>query len=129
EAVRRGAKPDPTAEASRITGTVRLAPALAGRAAPDDTVFIFARAAAGSRLPLAVTRRRVRDLPAEFRLDDSMAMTPAAKLSGETRVGVGARVSKSGNPVAQPGDLEGFTEPVAPGTSGVTVTIDRVVSQ
>ncbi|MNC95856.1 hypothetical protein D3C83_130720 [compost metagenome] len=69
----------------------------------------------------------MRDLPANFNLDDSMAMTPAAKLSGQERVVIGARVSKSGNPVAQPGDLEGLSAPVRPGASGIAVVIDRTV--
>jgi len=120
--------PAPKAAASSaVNGTVSLAPALAGKAAPDDAVFIFARPAEGPRMPLAVTRKRVRDLPAAFTLDDSMAMTPAAKLSGHERVVIGARISKSGNPVAQPGDLEGLSAPVRPGASGIRVEISAEI--
>ena len=108
-----------------VSGTVRLAPALAAKAAPGDTVFVFARAVNGPRIPLAVARKQVRELPAAFILDDSMAMSPAARLSDHKQVVIGARVSKSGNPVAQPGDLEGLSAPVATGAAGVTVTIDR----
>lgn len=126
-----GAKPDAaqkTAPApAAISGTVNLAPALAGKAAPDDTVFIFARPAEGPRMPLAVVRKRVRDLPTAFTLDDSMAMTPAARLSNYASVVVGARVSKTGNPVAQPGDLEGSTGPVKSGDGRVALTIDTEV--
>jgi len=110
-----------------VSGTVSLAPALVAKAGPDDTVFIFARPVQGPRMPLAVMRKRVRDLPAAFRLDDSMAMTPASKLSNHPQVVVGARVSKSGSPVAQPGDLEGLAAPVKVGDSRVTVTINTVV--
>ena len=109
--------------AAAISGTVSLAPALAGKASPDDTVFIFARPAEGSRMPLAVMRKRVRDLPTNFKLDDSMAMTPAAKLSGYERVIIGARISKSGNPTGQPGDLEGLSAPVKPGAAGIVILI------
>ena len=78
-------------------------------------------------MPLAVTRRRVRELPAAFTLDDSMAMTPASKLSSQQSVVVGARISRSGNPVAQPGDFEGYSGPTQPGTSGIKVLIESEV--
>jgi cytochrome c-type biogenesis protein CcmH len=110
-----------------LQGTVSLSPGLKGRAAPDDVVFVFARAAEGPPMPLAVARTRVKDLPYSFRLDDSMAMTPAMKLSAFARVVVGARVSKSGNAAAQPGDLQGASAPVANDAGEVRVVIDRVV--
>ena len=114
---------------SAITGTVALAPALAARADPDDTVFVFARAAQGPRMPLAVLRARVRDLPMSYRLDDSMAMAPSARLSGATQVVVGARVSKSGNAMPQAGDLTGESAPIAPGARGVAITIRAAVGR
>jgi cytochrome c-type biogenesis protein CcmH len=110
-----------------LEGTVSLSPKLQGKAAPEDTVFVFARAAEGPPMPLAVARTRVRDLPYSFRLDDSMAMTPAMKLSAFPRVVVGARVSKSGNATPQPGDLQGASAPVANDAGEVRVVIDRVV--
>jgi cytochrome c-type biogenesis protein CcmH len=126
-----GARPVDAGQAApmpaTVSGTVSLAPSLAAKAAPDDTVFIFARPAEGPRMPLAVLRKRVRDLPVTFKLDDSMAMTPAAKLSNYRQVVIGARVSKSGNPVAGPGDLEGLAGPVNTGANGIAVTIDSQV--
>jgi cytochrome c-type biogenesis protein CcmH len=113
--------------AAGLKGTVQLSPTLASRASPEDTVFIFARAAQGPALPLAVLRRKVRDLPLEFSLDDSMAMTPAAKLSAHPTVVVGARVSKTGNATPQPGDLQGLSAPVPNTAQGVAVTIDAEV--
>jgi len=110
-----------------LRGEVKLAPAIAAQAAPTDTVFIFARAVQGSPMPLAVLRKQVRELPVQFSLDDSMAMAPGASLSGSPQVIVGARVSKSGSPAAQPGDLQGLSAPVANNASGVTVVIDTVV--
>jgi cytochrome c-type biogenesis protein CcmH len=113
--------------ASTLRGTVSISPTLKSKAAPDDIVFVFARAAEGPPMPLAVARTRVRDLPFSFRLDDSMAMTPAMKLSAFPRVVVGARVSKSGNATPQPGDLQGASAPVANDAGEVRVVIDRVV--
>ena len=40
-----------------------LAPALQSQASPDDTLFVFARPTLGSRMPVALLRKKVRDLP------------------------------------------------------------------
>ncbi len=111
----------------RLSGTIKLAPALAARAAPEDTVFVLARPAQGSRMPLAAVRVRVKDLPLKFSFDDSMAMSPAAKLSDFAEVVVAARVSKSGNVVPQPGDMEGESKPVRPGAAGISVEIAKEI--
>jgi len=78
-------------------------------------------------MPLAVLRRRAADLPLSFSLDDSMAMSPAMKLSAFPRVVVGARISKSGGATPQPGDLQGASQPVANSSGAVSVTIDKIV--
>lgn len=109
-----------------ISGRVSLAPQLAGAVKPDDTLFIFARAAQGSRMPLAILRKKAGDLPLEFRLDDSLAMNPAAKLSSAAQVVVEARISKSGQATPSKGDLFVASEPLAPGASGLALRIDRV---
>jgi len=110
-----------------IRGEVKLNGALKSRASPDDTVFIFARAAQGPPMPLAVVRKQVKDLPVRFTLDDSMAMAPNLKLSAFPEVVITARISKSGNAKAQSGDLQGASQAVKPGTSGVVIAIDQVV--
>ena len=110
-----------------LQGKVSISGKLKGQVAADDTVFIFARAVEGPPMPLAVMRKQVRDLPFAFALDDSMAMAPGVKLSGHARVIVGARVSKSGEPAAKPGDLQGASAPVANDAQGVSVVIDSVV--
>jgi cytochrome c-type biogenesis protein CcmH len=110
-----------------ITGTVTLAPALKGKVAPEDAIFIFARPATGSRMPLALLRAQVKDLPMSFTLDDSLSLSPAARLSNASEVVVGARISKSGQAMPQPGDLEGLTAPTAVGSSGVKVLITSEV--
>jgi cytochrome c-type biogenesis protein CcmH len=110
-----------------VSGTVTLAPALAAKAAPDDTVFIFARAAEGPRMPLAILRKKVSDLPVTFTLDDSMAMSPAARLSGTPQVIIGARISKSGEALPKPGDLQGFTKPVSNSAKNIAIVIDTEI--
>ena len=106
---------------------VRLAPALNGRVGSGDTLFIYARAPAGPPMPLAVARMSARTLPLSVTLTDAMAMTPQLKLSSVSKVFVGARISHSGQAVAQPGDLEGDAGVVATdSTQPISITIDKV---
>lgn len=127
-AARGGGKGDAPQAAigTRISGTVKLAPALAAKVAPGDTVYIFARAAQGGRMPLAIVRRKAGELPIAFTLDDSMAMSPEMRLSGQAQVVLGARVSRSGQALPQSGDLVGQSAPLAVGATGVTLTIDTI---
>jgi len=111
----------------RVTGVVTLAPEVAAKAKPDDTVFIFARAAEGPRMPLAILKRQVKDLPVKFSLDDSQAMTSAMKLSNFPEVVVGARISQSGTAAPQSGDLEGLSGTVKVGAKDVAIVIDKVL--
>ena len=110
--------------AGRVGGVVRLAPELAAKVAPGDAVFIFARAASGPPMPLAVLRRQARELPVKFVLDDSMAMSPESRLSAHASVVVGARISKSGNATPRPGDLQGLSAAVKVGADNVNIVID-----
>ena len=121
------AKATAQTSAGAVSGRVDLAPAFAAKVALSDTVFIFARAAEGSRMPLAVLRIPARELPKDFRLDDSMSMAPGVKLSSTPTVVVEARISKSGGALPQPGDLFGRTAPVKPGTADLRIVIDQVV--
>lgn len=122
-----GIKEEKRETARGLKGTVSLHAKVKANASPDDTVFIFARALEGPPMPLAVQRVKVRELPVTFALNDSMAMAPGMTLSAHPRVVVVARVSRSGGPAAQPGDLQGSSAPVANDASGVAVVIDSVV--
>ena len=106
---------------------VALAPALKGKLAPGDALFVYARAENGPPMPLAVAKLDPAQLPTTVTLTDAMAMTPAFKLSSVERVFVGARISHSGQPVAQPGDLEGDAGVVAADRkTPVKISIDKV---
>ena len=111
----------------RIAGRVTLDAALKNKFSPDDTVFVLARAAEGPKMPLAILRKQVRDLPITFELDDSMAMSPQMKLSAFDQVVVVARISKSGTAMPQSGDAEGLSRPLRPGSKNVNVQIGNIV--
>lgn len=108
-----------------IRGRVEIAPSLKSAISGSETLFLFARPGAGGP-PVAAIRERADALPFEFQLDDHAAMNPEATLSRHERVTLVARVSRSGNPMAQAGDLEGSVAEVVVGANGVTVVIDRV---
>jgi cytochrome c-type biogenesis protein CcmH len=122
-----GGDPQPSAGArAGIAGSVDIAPALKSRLSSSDTVFLFARPG-NSGAPVAAIRSDAGSLPLEFNLDDSMAMNPGNVLSRHKEVVLVARVSKSGNPIAQPGDFEGRMSGVKVGASGVKLVIDQVL--
>jgi cytochrome c-type biogenesis protein CcmH len=111
----------------KVSGVVSLDPAMQDKISPNDTLFVFARAASGPRMPLAIIRTSVADLPLEFTLDDSLAMNPEMKLSRFNEVIVGARISKTGNAMPQSGDLAGQSDVVPLGSEGLQITINGVV--
>lgn len=113
---------------AHVSGTVSLAAALKDKVSPEDTVFIFARAAAGPKMPLAIVRKQVKDLPFTFTLNDSQAMSPQMKLSGFQDVVIGARISRSGQAMPQDGDLAGQTEGVKVGAENVKVEISSPIT-
>ena len=112
-----------------VSGHVMLAPEFAAKLAPTDTLFVFARAKEGPRMPLAVLRvptPQAGDFPKTFELTDAMAMAPGLNLSSFPEVVIEARISRSGNAQLQPGDLSGVSGAVKPGASAVKVIISRV---
>ncbi|MCG2575442.1 c-type cytochrome biogenesis protein CcmI [Dechloromonas sp. XY25] len=123
EAQKRAAfKPD---LANTISGQVALSPNLNEAVAPGDTLFVFARPTDGSRMPIAIAKAHVSDLPFDFVLDDSSAMMADNRLSQHRTVLVLARISKSGNAIAKPGDLESEAKTVRLGEAKLRMVIDR----
>ena len=114
----------PAASALNVSGQISLSAALKAKASPNDAVFVYATPANGDRMPLAIMKTTVSQLPLNFTLDDSTAMTPERKLSTAGEVLIKVRVSKSGNAMPQSGDLTGASDgPVKVGTKGLKIEI------
>ena len=130
--------PPPTATATTattattgasVTGKVMLAPDVASKLAAGDTLFVFARAKEGPRMPLAVMRipaPKAGEFPVAFNLTDAMAMAPGMNLSSFPQVVIEARISKSGNAQLQPGDISGISDAVKTSARDVMVTLSKV---
>ncbi|NVM77975.1 cytochrome c-type biogenesis protein CcmH [Duganella sp. SG902] len=118
-----GAAAATPATTTAISGTVDLDPALRAQVADGDTLFVVAKAADGPRFPLAVLRKQVRDLPLQFTLDDSMGMMPGVKMSQFDKLVVTARISKTGNAIAAPDDLESPPQSAKPGDTRIQLRI------
>jgi cytochrome c-type biogenesis protein CcmH len=116
------------AAAGQLTVKVELAAALQDQVQPSDSVFVFARAASGPPMPLAVKRLTVADLPAQVSLSDSDAMMPQLKISGFEQVQLVARISRSGNATA--GEWIGSSQPLASSSTELQqLTIDTADGQ
>lgn len=121
------AQETPAAAGPALRVQVSLASSLKDKLGPGDTLFVYARAEQGPPMPLAVARMEAAALPASVTLTDAMGMTPQLKLSSAKRVFIGARISKSGQAIAQPGDLEGDAGVVDVNTvAPVKIEIDKV---
>lgn len=122
------AKPAGRSNQSQITVAVSLDPALGSRVSPDQIVFIYAQALSGPKMPLAIVRKSVQDLPLTITLDDSMAMQPNLHLADFKQVKIIARISKSGNASSQKGDLIGSQDITVSNTDQpVSVLINQSV--
>ena len=115
------------ASGGSVSGRVEIDPKLAAKMAAGDKLYIYARNAEGSRMPLAITQGAAADLPKTFTLTDAMAMTPAQTISMAKSVVIEARISKGGTAMAQSGDLQGTSKPLSPGATNVRIVIDQIV--
>jgi len=114
------------AGAEAIRGEASLSGKIAAQAKPDDLLFVFARADEGPRMPLAVMRVRVADLPLAFSFDDSMALPGGKKISEFKTVSIEARIAKSGQAQTSSGDLFGSVKGVKPGSRDIKLVIDQI---
>jgi cytochrome c-type biogenesis protein CcmH len=108
-----------------VRGQVELDAALKARAAPGDTVMVIARVP-GARVPVAVVRAKLTELPLPFVLDDSLAMSAQSKISMADQVEVEARISKSGMAQPESGDLVSAVQTVKVGATGISIRVTKV---
>jgi cytochrome c-type biogenesis protein CcmH len=127
-----GKKPTTTASSVAITSArieiqLDISPDLKAKTNPEAIVFIFAQKP-GSRMPLAADRLQVKELPATIILDDSKSPMPVAKLSSVDVVDITARVSFTGQPQANKGDLFSEVKKVSvKASSPITIIIDQTI--
>lgn len=95
---------------SGVDVEVSISDTLTGKFTPEQTIFIYAIASEGPRMPLAAVKLSADDLPLSIRLDDTRAMTPAGKISQHKQVRLFAVISQTGSPGIKPGDLHGMIE-------------------
>jgi cytochrome c-type biogenesis protein CcmH len=115
----------PAPSGASVSGEVDLAAALKAKVGPDDVLMIIARVP-GTRMPVAVLRTRAAELPLKFTLDDSLSMSPQARISTASQVEVEARISKSGMAQAESGDLVSAVQTVKVGARGLQIHVAKV---
>lgn len=125
----RGAAPPVAATNSGAVVTVRVAlgESAVSSVQADSTVFIIARDPAQPLPPIAAVRRRADELPAYVGIGDSDAMVPGRVPSGFAQLEIVARVSMSGQPMAQSGDWFGQQTISTEDSKEVSVIIDEQV--
>lgn len=104
----------PAAETVDINIQAAIEPTLKAKMDPQATVFIYAQAVNGPKMPLAIVRKTLSDLPVKVVLNDNMAMQGSTRLGEHQKLKIIARVSRSGNAMPQVGDLIGSTEITQP---------------
>lgn len=112
-----------------ITVNVSLAPNLAGELDRRTPLFVVARDPSAPGPPLAAVRRAVGDLPFTVTITDNDAMMQGRGIASAQNVQIVARISKSGTPQAQSGDLYGEANVTFGGDekASVRIVIDRAV--
>ncbi len=105
---------------------VTVDPALAGSINSSVPLFIFARGAGGGP-PLAAVRRIAGDLPLTLDISDANAMIDGVRISDQEELMLVARLSMSGSPRQQAGDLFGEVNYHRGDGNEVAIRIDQVV--
>ena len=95
---------------SEIRITVDLDSALADSQPQNGTLFVFAKAASGPQMPLAVVKMTEYSFPLTVTLSDSNAMVEGLNLSSVDKIILTARLSKDATVVTSSGELEGKSD-------------------
>ncbi|MCF2899366.1 MULTISPECIES: c-type cytochrome biogenesis protein CcmI [unclassified Pseudoalteromonas] len=95
---------------SEISITVDLDPALADSQPQNGTLFVFAKAASGPQMPLAVVKMTEYSFPLTVTLSDANAMVDGLNLSSVEQIILTARLSKDATVVTSSGELEGKSD-------------------
>ena len=110
-----------------VSATIALSADAAASLPAEAVVFVIARDPAAPVPPIAVTRRRLSDLPAAVELGDRESMVAGRELSGFPEFELIARVSLSGTPASQPGDWFGSAIVRPSENAAISLSIDTQV--
>jgi cytochrome c-type biogenesis protein CcmH len=99
-------------KAGGVSVTVSVSLAKEVKVAPEATVFIYARAWQGAKIPLSIARIPASQLPVTLTLTNAMSMAPGMNLSSASQLELVARISVSGTPVPQSGDWQATLGPI-----------------
>lgn len=105
-----GEMPDDGATGASVTLVIDIDESVRNQVDDSMRLFVYARNPA-MPMPLAAENLALPDFPIEVTLDDSMYMIENLTLSSAQNVIVGARLSRSGQATAQPGDIQAVSEP------------------
>ena len=113
-----------TNQGKQIQVQVSITDTLNDQLTGNETIFVFARATSGPKVPLAVSRHSAKELPLKITLTSEMAMLPSMTIDQFDELTIAARVSKSGDPIAKPGDFSSNLEQLSAQYDGETVILE-----
>ena len=120
-----GAAKQAPSSSQSVSGIVELKADLKSKVKPDYVVMVIAKAP-GVRMPVAIMQAHASELPLQFVLNDSLAMTPNALISNLKEVTLEVRISKTGQAMPEPGDLYSTTQTVKVGAKNLKVLVDQI---
>ena len=99
----------PVTKANSIAVTVNVASELISKLPQEGTLFVFAKAANGSPMPIAAVKLTSYSFPVTVELNDSTAMVEGMNLSSAEDIIISARISLDDSVMPSSGELEGHS--------------------